>query len=82
MASEIEFEDSPDQRDSYEVEGRIASVSPAAGTFVVAGVTVDYTGARFVGGTVAQLAPGVKVEVEGRRLANGTLQAREIEFDD
>ena len=82
VASEIEFEDSPDQRDSYEVEGRIASVSPAAGTFVVAGVTVDYTGARFVGGTVAQLAPGVKVEVEGRRLANGTLQAREIEFDD
>ena len=61
----------------------IASVSPGTRSFVVHGVTVDYATARFKGGTVEQLAAGVKVEVEGLLASDGTtVVATEIEFDD
>lgn len=81
VASEIEFDDDDD--DEYELEGRIDSVSPATQTFVLRGITVDYSGARFEGGTAADLRAGVKVEVEGQLSSDGkTLRASEVEFDD
>lgn len=80
LASEIEFDDDDDE---FEIEGRIDSVSPGNQTFVLGGITVDYSRAEFEHGTAADLAPGVKVEVEGRRSADGkTLVASEVEFDD
>ena len=83
VAREVELEDD-DDRDGggLEIEGRITSV--AAGGFVVRGVTVGYDAAtRFKGGTPAQLAVGVKVEVQGSLSPDGaTLLATEIEFDD
>lgn len=81
VASEIEFDDDDD--DEYELEGRIDSVSPATQTFVLRGITVDYSGARFEGGAATDLRAGVKVEVEGSLSSDGkTLRASEVEFDD
>lgn len=81
VASKVEFDDDTD--DEYEIEGVITSVSPGSQTFVVAGITVDYAGARFFGGTAAQLQPGIRVEVEGALAGDGrTLVASEVEFDD
>lgn len=80
VATEIEFDD---DRDGAGIEGRITSLDRGAQTFVVAGVTVDYSGARFEDGSAADLAVGVKVEVEGQFSSDGrTLRATEIEFDD
>mgnify|MGYP003605723904 FL=1 len=46
------------------------------------GITVNYANARFKDGTAEQLAPGVKVEVEGQLASDGTtLLATEVEFD-
>lgn len=84
IAREVELEDDDGESDGIEIEGRIASVAPAANTFVLRGVTVGYDAAtRFEGGTPAQLAVGVKVEVKGRLSPDGaTLLASEVEFDD
>lgn len=81
VASEIEFDDDDD--DEYELEGRIDSVSPTTQTFVLRGITVDYSDARFEGGAATDLRAGVKVEVEGSLSSDGkTLRASEVEFDD
>lgn len=88
IAREVELEDDDDDDDGdrggeFEVEGRITQLDTARQTFVVRGITVDYSQARFEDGTAEQLAVGVKVEVEGRLAADGTtLLATEIEFDD
>ena len=70
-------------------QGRITALYPegkalAAGDYRVVFKTGDYyAGARFKGGTAAQLAVGVKVEVKGPLAADGsTIVAQEIEFDD
>ena len=83
VADSVEIEDDGDDDGKFEIEGAIASVSPGTRSFVVHGVTVDYATARFKGGTVEQLAAGVKVEVEGLLASDGTtVVATEIEFDD
>lgn len=85
VAREIEFEDDDDDEDDdeFEVEGPITSVSPSELTFVVRGITVDYSRARFEDGQPSDLQVGVRVEVEGRLSTDGTtLIASEIEFDD
>lgn len=79
LAREIEF-DGPDAE--FELEGRVASVAPAEQTFVIAGLTVDYARARFVGGSAARLAPGARVEVDGRRVSATRVEATQVEFDD
>lgn len=82
-ASEVELEDDDGDDDGFEVEGTITHIDTAARRFVVRGVAVDYAGARFEGGTAAQLAVGVKVEVKGQLSSDGTtLAAQEVEFDD
>ena len=83
IAREIEFEDDDDDDDEFEVEGRIDDVWPASQTFLVRGITVDYSGARFEDGSASDLMVGARVEVEGRLSPDGTiLLASEIEFDD
>jgi hypothetical protein len=65
----------------YKLNGRIASVDTAAGTLVLKKTLVDYSDARFDGGTAAGLAPGVHVKLEGRLSQDGTrLLATQIEF--
>ncbi len=82
VAREVELEDDADGG-GFEVEGRITSINPGAQTLQLHGVSVYYAGARFKGGTAAQLAVGVKVEVKGPLAADGsTIVAQEIEFDD
>ncbi|HEX7383085.1 MAG TPA: DUF5666 domain-containing protein, partial [Burkholderiaceae bacterium] len=58
---------------NYRVAGTLSALDPAAQTFVARGVGVDYSGARFVGGDAASLAPGVSVQVVGPLTADGTL---------
>jgi hypothetical protein len=68
---------------TYELQGKITALDTAAATFVLRGVTVSYTGATFSGGTAANLAVEVKVEVKGTLAADGiTVNATEIQFDD
>lgn len=81
-AHEVEIEDDDDD-DEFEIEGRITSLDIANHRFTVRSIVVDYSSARFEDGTEADLAAGVKVEVEGRISADGTvLIASEVEFDD
>jgi hypothetical protein len=62
-----------------EIEGYVTNLSGS--TFVAAGVTVVTSGAtRFALGTAADLAVGVKVEVEGPVDAAGVLHANEVTF--
>lgn len=70
-----------EDRDEAEIEGLVSSVE--AGNprrFSVDGIPVDATNAEFDDGTPADLAVGVRVEVEGR-LSAGVLIAREVEFE-
>ena len=50
----------------FELHGSITAVDSAARSFVVRGVTVSYAGSvSYIGGTVANLIVGAKVEVRG-----------------
>jgi len=64
-----------------EVEGFITNLNGAAQTFEINGQLVNYAAAKFIGGTEAELADGVKVEAEGP-ITGGTLDAVEIKFKD
>jgi hypothetical protein len=62
-----------------EVEGLVTSGNPAQ--FVVEGQTVATSGTtRWDNGLPADLAPGVKVEAEGKLDAAGVLQATKVSF--
>ena len=63
-----------------EIEDAVTAVL-APGLFVVNDFVVDATNASFSGGSVADLAVGHVVHVEGR-MVNGTLVAKTVEFDD
>jgi len=66
--------------DLGEIEGLITALR-SANDFDVAGRRVSTTGStRFEGGTAANLAPDVKVEVEGTFNAAGTLVASKVEI--
>ena len=78
QATAIDFNDSVEQAGAS-AEGKItAFVSPS--NFVVAGRTIDASAAKFVGGTIADLANGRKVEVDGK-LVGAVLKASKVEFD-
>ncbi|UCF31263.1 MAG: hypothetical protein JSV26_02240 [bacterium] len=84
-ADRIEFEElaAGDAGDLLEIEGYISSVSSST-DFVVSGIRVDASGARFEGGTGADIAVDAEIEVEGRledRLGELVLVAREVEFE-
>lgn len=64
-----------------EVEGLVTELDRTAATLTLNGQPVDFSGAAFQGGVAADLANGLKVEVNGP-IAGGVLQATEIEFKD
>ena len=68
-----------DAQDEVEVEGLVTSGTSAQ--FVVEGQTVATSGStRWDNGLPADLAPGVKVEAEGKLDAAGVLQATKVSF--
>jgi hypothetical protein len=69
----------------FEVKGAVGGLDTARRRFIVRGTTISYAAAdvQFVGGGAAQLAPGRKVEVQGRLSADrSVLEATRITFDD
>jgi hypothetical protein len=81
-ATTVRFEpdaDSPNGEDA-EVEDAISAMMGAA-VFVVDSFTIDAANAQFSNGTVADLAIGRVVHVEGT-VVNGILNAKSVEFDD
>ena len=69
--------------DEFEIEAAVTHLDTQAQRLTLAGlVTVDYTRARFNGGTPGQLQLGSRLEVEGYLAADGhTLIATEVEFE-
>jgi len=65
----------------FEVKGDIESANAAAQIFVVRGVTIDWSTARFSGGSSALLTVGRRVEVHGVLAADRSrVKATEIDF--
>jgi uncharacterized protein DUF5666 len=82
IASTVTFEPDTHTSNGQEVEIEDAiTVVLAPGLFIVDDFMVDATKATFGGGSAADLAVGRVVHVEGR-MENGTLMARDVEFDD
>jgi len=87
VATKVELEDrhENEDRNRNELHGPISNLDTTAQTFVVRGVTVQYSSTTtvFKDGVEADLANGKQVEVKGTLSADGTLvQATLIEFDD
>ena len=92
VATEVEGEDRLEFRDDdendrqsreddYEIEGLISSVDADSSSFFIGEVLVVYSAATlFEYGTADDLAPGVKVEAEGDRQADGGIRADKIKF--
>jgi hypothetical protein len=78
-------DDSADDRN--ELHGTIASVDTAAKTFVLrhevhGDITVSYAHVlRYKDGNAADLVAGARVEVKGRLMLGGELQAVEVDFE-
>jgi RNase P/RNase MRP subunit p29 len=73
--------------DRNELHGSVVSADTATRTFVLnhpvhGNVTVSYALAVFKDGTAANLASGAHVEVKGRLLLGGVLQAVKVDFED
>lgn len=81
IAREVELEDDTNTQ-TFEVKGALSSLNTTAKTFVVRGVTVNYSSATFTKGNASQLANGQTVEAKGA-LGNDqvTLVANEVEID-
>ncbi len=82
VATKVEREDNlaGDDGDEGEVEGYITRFASPT-DFDVAGVRITTgAGTRFEGGTAADLAPGLKVEVAGMFNTTGVLVADEVEI--
>lgn len=73
-----------DEEEEIELKGRITAIDTSAKTLVLREVSVSYaSGVTYQGGTEAQLAVGVTIEVKGVLSADGTaVVAQTIEFDD
>lgn len=80
QATRIELDDDidDDSDDEFEVRGSIAGLDPLARTFVINGLTVDYSGVP----AVPVLADGDFVEVEGSAFDGTTLLATKVERED
>jgi hypothetical protein len=79
VATTVQIESSG-QSQEISVQGLITNFVSAS-NFVVAGRTVDASSVQFSGGTAANLANGVSVQVSGF-LVGQVLKAKELEFDD
>jgi hypothetical protein len=74
-ATEVDVEtEATDRARGFELHGAITTIDTTAKTFVLRGLTVDYSGTSVVyqGGTAAQLAVGAQVEVKGVLAPDGT----------
>ena len=84
-AQTVTVEGNEDSTNShFELHGTITAIDPVAKTFVLRGVSVDYSGqVEFDKGTASDLTIGVQVQVEGVLSSDGTsIKAQEIEFGD
>ncbi len=82
IASRVKVEDDDDEDNEIELHGNVSNLDTAAKTFDLRGLTVDYSGSvKFEGGSAAQLANGVRVEVKGSNAAGGIVKANKIEFE-
>ena len=83
-ATRVEIDDHGGPQGGFELRGAIETFTPAAQLFTLRGVTVLYGvgTVEFDGGSTANLAVGVNVEVRGVLSADGTrLLATRIKFD-
>ncbi len=71
------------ERHAFDLHGAIDSINTTAKTFVLRGITVDYSGTvTYTGGTEATLAAGKNVEVKGTPGTDKTtLKATAIKFE-
>lgn len=83
QATKVEFKGLDDRgsSDSFEVKGAVEGLNTSTNTFVVRGITVSYSTARFDDGVAADLSNGDVVEVKGT-VVGGVLQATEVDFED
>jgi hypothetical protein len=81
VAKKVALEDEKDPL-KFELHGSVVTLNTTAKTFVVRGVTVDYSAAVFRSGTLALLINGVRIEVKGVPSADGTkVKANQITFE-
>ena len=87
VAKKVELKDEKDEHDplKFELHGTISGLNTTAKTFVLRGITVNYSATsdiRPAGKTVANLVNGVSVEVKGVASTDGTkVNATRISFD-
>lgn len=83
----VKKDDHSGDADRNELHGTVQSVNTAAETFVLhhevhGDLTVSYDHILgFEGGTVANLVPGAAVDVRGRLMIDGVLQASRVRFE-
>jgi Domain of unknown function (DUF5666) len=81
VAKKVALDDEKDPL-KFELHGTVVTLNTTTKTFVVRGVTVDYSAAEFRNGTVSGLANGARVEVKGVASADGTqVKATQISFE-
>ena len=83
VASTVQIKTETDvENEGFELDGSISTIDTANKTFVLRGVTVNYSGSvEFDNGAISDLAVGKSVEVKGTLLADSTgLQAIRIRF--
>jgi hypothetical protein len=78
------FDDDDDDREEFEFSGVIQSLPPSGliGDWVVGGRTVHVTSSTRIEMEDGLIAVGAFVEVEGRLLVDGSVDAREIETEE
>jgi Domain of unknown function (DUF5666) len=81
VAKKVALDDEKDPL-KFELHGTVATLNTTAKTFVVRGVTVDYSAAEFRNGSLTLLLNGAKIEVKGAASADGTkVKATRISFE-
>lgn len=83
VATEVLIKTETDvESEGFELDASISSIDTVGKTLVLRGVTVDYSGTvDFRNGTIADLAAGKRVEINGKLSTDGTkLQATRIRF--
>ena len=81
VARKVELENEEDPL-KFELHGTVSVLNTTNKTFVLRGVTVDYSAAIFSSGTVSTLVNGSQIEVKGIASADGTkLKATRISFE-
>jgi type II secretory pathway component PulC len=81
VAKKVALDDEKDPL-RFELHGIVATLNTTTKTFVVRGVTVDYSAAEFRNGTITVLLNGARIEVKGVASADGTkVKATRISFE-